>query len=281
MERNIDFRTPSSRIAQKLTMARLQSNGHLLDGSLATGSYWLDDDAWYLITNWHNITGCHPVTHAAMSGTGFLPTHVKFNNMVAITVEGVEGRQVLKWDTNVAPLYDSDNKPLWLEHPTHRHAVDVVALKLFVDSDANIFSLPINKHPNWFDLSLVPGDDCFVLGYPKDIDAGFHLPLWKRASIASEPSIDHGGLPRLLIDTATRPGMSGAPVIAVSNGWHVPIGGEGVQDGVFGRVESFVGIYSGRTDDDQLGVQIGMVWKASVIDEILQGKVKGSNPLAP
>jgi hypothetical protein len=52
-----------------------------------------------------------------------------------------------------------------------------------------------------------------------------------------------------------------------------------VQDGVFGRVESFVGIYSGRTDDDRLGVQIGIVWKASVINEILRG-VKGSNPLA-
>lgn len=76
-------------------MARLQSNGHMLDGALATGSYWLDDDAWYLITNWHNITGCHPVTRAAMSGTGFLPTHVKLNYIVANTVEATEEQQLL------------------------------------------------------------------------------------------------------------------------------------------------------------------------------------------
>ena len=88
----------------------------------------------------------------------------------------------------------------------------------------------------------MPGDDCFVLGYPKNIDAGLDLPLWKRASIASEPSIDHGGLPRLLIDTATRKGMSGAPIVAISNGYNVPIGGKGIEDSVFGRVESFVGI---------------------------------------
>jgi hypothetical protein len=49
----------------------------------------------------------------------------------------------------------------------------------------------------------------------------------------------------------------------------------------FGSVESFVGIYSGRTDDDQLGVQIGVVWKANVIEEILKAKVTGSNPLPP
>lgn len=280
----MDFRTPSSRIAQKLTMTRIQSNGDFLDGALATGSYWLDDNAWYLITNWHNVTGCHPVTHEAMSPeTGFLPTHVKFSYVEADKVENIEGQYVLKWGAKIAPLYDSDNNPLWLEHPRYGHAVDVVALKLFVDSaeNANIFSMPINKHPNWFAINLAPGDDCFVLGYPKNLDAGFHLPLWKRASIASEPSIDHGGLPKLLIDAATRQGMSGAPVIAVSNGYHVPIDGKGVQDGVLGRVKSFVGIYSGRTDDDQLGVQIGVVWKASVIEEILRGKVTGSNPLAP
>jgi hypothetical protein len=40
----------------------------------------------------------------------------------------------------------------------------------------------------------------------KGLTAGFDLLLWKRASIASEPSIDHGGLPLLLTDTTTRKG---------------------------------------------------------------------------
>jgi hypothetical protein len=76
-------------------------------------------------------------------------------------------------------------------------------------------------------------------------------------------------------------GGGGAPVIAVSNGCNVPIGGKGIQDAIFRRVESFVGIYSGRTDDDSLGIQIGIVWKTRVIDEILRGKMRGSNPLVP
>lgn len=239
----LGIETNCSRIAQKLIMARQQSNGELLHGSLATGSFWLDDGAWYLITNWHNITGCNPVTGAAMSKTGFLPTHVIVHLLYS---DMVEGRERLRWNGKLAPLYDDHGVPLWFEHPTYRNAVDVVALKLGMQSaeDADIFSLPINKHPNWFDLSLVPGGDCFVLGYPKGVDAGFHLPLWKRASIASEPSLDHAGLPRLLIDTATRLGMSGAPVVAVSNGWNVPRGG-GIGDAVFGRVETFVGVTPG------------------------------------
>jgi hypothetical protein len=71
----MEFRTPSTRIAQKLTMARVQPEGHFVNGALGTGTYWIHDDAWYLITTWHNITGCHPVKHVALSDTtGFLPT---------------------------------------------------------------------------------------------------------------------------------------------------------------------------------------------------------------
>jgi len=184
------------------------------------------------------------------------------------------------WITKVFPLYSSDCRPLWLEHPDFYRKVDVAALELFADKEVEptMFSLPINRYKEWFDFDQMPGDRCFVLGYPKGLDGGFHLPLWKGASIASEPSIDHSGLPRILIDTATRPGMSGAPVIAVSNGYHVPLRGT-MNDAVFGRVEAFLGVYSGRIDDDQLGAQIGIVWKAEVIDKILECGVNGSNPL--
>ena len=143
----MEFQTASSRIAQKLAMARLQPNGELLNGALATGSLWLEDGAWYLITNWHNISGCNPTTHTAMSCTGFLPTHAVFNYIVTDPTQGGEIQQKMTWNRKVTPLYDSDNKPLWFEHPTHGHAVDVVALKLFDDSpeNSNILSMPINR----------------------------------------------------------------------------------------------------------------------------------------
>jgi len=278
------FETPISRIAHRLRMSRLQTDGStFIDAAVGTGSYWSVGDDWYLITNWHNITGCNPITHEAMSkNTGVIPTHLTHQWIEIDDLEKSPEQQKVMWKAFAVQLYEEDNKPLWFEHPKFGHKVDVVAIKVFEGrhDKRNIFSLPVNDN-QWFALNILPGSDCFVLGYPKGLDGGFDLPLWKRASIASEPSYDHGGLPRLLIDTATREGMSGAPVVAVSNGYHVPIGGTGFKDSVIGRVESFIGVYSGRMDDDPLGVQIGIVWKEKLINEIIQGSVRGSNPLIP
>lgn len=56
----------------------------------------------------------------------------------------------------------------------------------------------------------------YVLGYPKGLHGGDDFPVWKRASIASEPDLDIDGLPKVLVDTATRPDVW--PVIAVRRG---------------------------------------------------------------
>ncbi len=75
------------------------------------------------------------------------------------------------------------------------------------------------------DLTVRCGDDAFVLGYPHFVDGGASfLPIWKRASIASDPRIAQGPghPPRVLVDTATRQGMSGGPVFVRQSGYIVP-----------------------------------------------------------
>jgi hypothetical protein len=72
----------------------------------------------------------------------------------------------------------------------------------------------------------------------------------------------------MLIDTATRPGMSGSPVIwrgaqyfdEANNTWvHTT-----------GNVSRFLGIYSGRVAaKDTIEAQLGLVWRASLIEEII------------
>jgi len=58
------------------------------------------------------------------------------------------------------------------------------------------------------------GMDAFILGFPKGIAHQQLLPIWKRGSIATEPEIPReDDLPVFLVDTATREGMSGAPVL--------------------------------------------------------------------
>lgn len=110
------------------------------------------------------------------------------------------------------------------------------------------------------------GSDVFILGYPFGITGGEKLPIWKRASIASEPAIDLDGLPKIFVDTASRPGMSGSPVILKQRRQATII-----QGNLISRYSMrFIGIYSGRIgSNDQLQAQLGIVWKAHVIDEII------------
>jgi hypothetical protein len=72
----------------------------------------------------------------------------------------------------------------------------------------------------------------------------------------------------MLIDTATRKGMSGAPVIAVADGdFEI----EGVQPAYRppGRVYRFLGTYSGRLGGDEMQAQLGIVWRQSALSNIL------------
>jgi hypothetical protein len=123
------------------------------------------------------------------------------------------------------------------------------------------------------------GMDAFILGFPKGIAHQQLLPIWKRGSIATEPEIPReDDLPVFLVDTATREGMSGAPVLLRSfSGYGKADGSSVLGTGPFTR---FIGIYSGRFGaDDELAVQLGRVWHRSVIDELLANGVPGSYEL--
>ncbi len=136
---------------------------------------------------------------------------------------------------------------------------------------ANAESLELDK------LSLTPGMDVFVLGYPRGISGGGRFPLWKRGSIASEPDVNIDDLPKMYIDTATREGMSGAPVYAQEVGVWAPEGKKLPDGAMFGRGHRFIGIYSGRVGDDPFLAQLGIVWKEEAIQEIIAGARSGTS----
>jgi hypothetical protein len=58
-------------------------------------------------------------------------------------------------------------------------------------------------------------------------------------------------------------------------GLHGVKGGAITDDTIFGRIRKFVGVYSGRIGDDELKAQLGVVWKARVISEIVGAKTFG------
>lgn len=257
-----------------------------LKGATATGFFWFRNDKWYLVTNLHVVTGWNYEVKKSLSSTGLTPTHLDFSFSVdCSSPDDPTELMMLKRVGKRVNLYQ-DDQPNWLVHPTHKTNVDVAVVKLFVSPDAveirshfgarDIITKPINKLD--FDESYQPkvSDDSFVIGFPKAMHAmGF--PIWKRASIASEPDIDLDGLPKLLIDTATRQGMSGSPVFARSFGVFSP-GSVLSKDSFIGEATNFLGVYSGRIGEDELGVQLGIVWKSTVIDEIIDGDTRGSIP---
>jgi hypothetical protein len=145
-------------------------------------------------------------------------------------------------------------------------AIPLAGLEETAIKAANDPSLDLDKPP------IEPGIDAFVLGYPEGLSGGGKFAIWKRATIASEPDLDMGDLPRIYIDTATRAGMSGAPVYAQQVGYWMPEGETDPAKAVIGRGRRFLGVYSGRIKagpEDEFKAQLGVVWKESALIELL------------
>lgn len=251
---------------------------------VGTGFFYEHDGNCFFITNWHNATGRRPDTLACISLTAALPTKIR-TKMLQKRKAGAEGPDLFQWHTIDLPLYEDEerNFPVWLEHPGHGRAVDVVAIPVPPLPEngpcaANATTLSLDK------IRLRPGLDVFALGYPKGLTGGAQFPLWKRGTISTEPDMDHDGLPKLLIDSATRDGMSGSPVYAQEVGYWLPEDKTQPDEHVIGIGRRFIGVYSGRiTGEDELSAQLGIVWKERSITEIIAAGKRGisSFGLAP
>ncbi len=224
---------------------------------------------WFLVTNWHVVTGRHPTTGQPLNEqTGAVPDEI----VIAHHVENALGT----WHPVVEPLYSPAGAPLWLEHPNHGRKVDVVALPLtvtagsgFIGHDPHIEGVPIR-----YGVS----QPLSIIGFPYGRTGGGLLGIWTQGYVASEPELDFDGLPAFLIDARTRRGQSGSPVIAYADGGMVATddGGSSLYGG---PVERFIGVYSGRIadpTDPQPSTDLGFVWKRSVVEEILDSGVEGT-----
>jgi hypothetical protein len=227
----------------------------------ATGFVWERHNRHFLITNWHVVTGRNNETAETLAAHGGVP------NKLRTLFHPREGR----FDTypREIDLYDADGHPIWLWHPIHKRGIDVIAIALLPAGTEWKFR-PINTLPHE-PLSVQVGMDVFVLGYPFGV-APPSFPVWKRGSIASEPELVRIGLKYHLVDTASRPGMSGAPVVLRTYGAHLTESGPSLTTDPATR---FLGVYSGRlyTSDAQ-DAQLARVWPESFITEIIDANTR-------
>ncbi len=237
--------------------------------SNATGFVYQYLDKYYLVSNWHVFSGRHAISRKPLdTKNSSLPDKIR----IYFPIDGEIGI-VDKIDCSLKD--ESNDTYYWLEHP-QENKVDVAVLP--INWRTEYATYPINqinesRGINDFPAGLYIGQEIFILGYPRGIKGGGGFPIWKRATIAVEPYIamdDDFGL-KILVDAATREGMSGSPVIVAGTpGCAVLF--DGKKQSIHIRpFKLFVGIYSGRiAGDDELSAQLGIVWKEKTIREIIE-----------
>jgi S1-C subfamily serine protease len=233
--------------------------------SVATGFVWKRRDRFYLITNWHVVAATNIFTRRLLSDHGARPN--RFECPFVIRTGAFER------ETIDIPIRDENDAPLWLVHPVQdRRAIDVVAIPLDASAlQGKVTLYPVNDlAPGRIAIRI--GMDVFILGYPFGSGPPA-FPVWKRGSIASEPDLVKITTGYYLIDTASRPGMSGSPVVLRSWRGHV------MEDNRFvattdGPIDRVIGVYSGRKDDAPGEAQIGIVWHVDYVDDIIDANVR-------
>lgn len=234
-------------------LIEMQFNGQ----SLSTGTAFVVDTRKgpHLVTNRHNVTGRNQETGAPLSSTGGIPNHI-------VVIHNRKGH-LGQWLPKAEPLL-SDGKPRWVEHPTLGPKADFVVLKLTDLNDVDLF--PYDLATPSKQLHVGPADAVSVIGFPFGITAGGAFAVWATGFLASEPEVNFGDLPIQLIDCRSRPGQSGSPVLAYRSGGAAPMT-DGSTAMFTGPVERFIGIYSGRINNES---DLGIVWKASSLAQLVQ-----------
>ena len=234
----------------------------------ATGFFHKSGDKFWIISNWHVFSGRNPITGQSLRKDAALPDAIRLWLHIENKMGSVAQQKVA--------LVDAAGEPIWRQHKRGQD-YDVAVLRVgTLPKGCIAYDLPRPRETG--DMGIKIGMDAYILGFPKGIANNKILPIWKRGSIASEPELPHDDKPLFLLDTATREGMSGAPVLLRTfGGYHST---DGNQNLVVGASTRFVGIYSGRyVADDEFGAQLGRVWHRSVIDQVIADGVKGSYEL--
>ncbi|MCF6362380.1 MAG: hypothetical protein L3J88_03310 [Gammaproteobacteria bacterium] len=265
--------------------------------SIGSGVIYQHGSDYYIVTAWHNLTGRHSETLKPLSKELAIPDNIVVNLAVS-TPEFLVQRHPI-----TLPLNDGE-KSLFYIHPENWPRIDVAAIPFNPRNDflselylstgeqrdirfSPIMQVlgkgtteicPIQKYlvpdsdviDRWFQ-SVEVTEELFIPGYPHNVQDYYSQPVWKRATIASSVQQGWNREPKFLIDSASKSGMSGSPVLYYSPNGSVKIRGTKYQ--FTQDVAILAGIYVGRLGvEGELDPQIGTVWNKSVIDKIIKAK---------
>lgn len=222
-----------------------------------------DGEQHLLVTNIHVLTGAGAETGVPI-GDNVVPPRI-------IRVWHPWGDiDAMHWLSIDYPLYDDHGQARWLVHPTHP-TYDIAALP--IHDVHGVHYMPYSLDPVEQPFRLMPSSDLSIIGFP--FGTSSHpvekIPIWNRATIASELDLDYAGKPMLLVDSRSRPGQSGSPVVAKRTDIAVLDNGD-VKVG-YDLPAELVGLYSGRINDQS---DLGMVWKTPAVREVVHGGARST-----
>lgn len=221
----------------------------------ATGFVVEHESIKHLVTNRHVVRGVKDSTRDVPP-----PDQIRI-------MHNREG-QMGSWIPVLEPLYDDQGFPLWLEHPAHPE-YDVIALPLTALEGVAIYT-----HDPWEKayMAVSVTDALSIVGFPFGVTGGGFFGVFTRGFIATEPYVAWNNLPAFLIDSRTRSGQSGSPVIEFLPRGGVTHSAQGMHIGSQ-TVEHFFGVYSSRINSES---DLGLVWKPLVIREIVESNVRAA-----
>lgn len=232
----------------------LDTNSSPLMLGQGTGFLIRHDAQLFLITNWHVVTGRHPVTGDSIGGSSSLPEFIEVSFPLFLGGD-------LYWTVQRIELYASGGEARWYVHPYSppgEGGTDVVALPID-EEPPSAYAYPLEDAVDPRDLS--PGAELNIVGYPFGVRTS--AAVWSRATVASEPRHGFNEDPVYLVDARSRSGQSGSPVVTTDS--------RSLTDGPPQAKAQWrlAGIYSGRVDAE---LDLGRVWWPIVIREVLQQK---------
>jgi hypothetical protein len=275
-----------------------QTGEHILR-SHATGFFIRSHTSLLLVTNWHVVTGLDPAN----------PTVSKIPPPHYVKATVISKKKMV---TELSlPLYGKSMEPLWEEHSLGSQ-VDMVVYPL---------SISLEKYFDFVDIYTAEDDtsiiekvarDVFILGYPFSREemhevfggeAPYYIPIWKRGSIASEPALRLGNRV-LLIDSLSRAGMSGAPIVIAQDDkvmnpgnkenfdlFNRMLAGDNSALNAIAKIDikeltevtvkrfRFLGVYSGTIGSTRLAeVALGKCWHVEVLRELVANSRAGDMP---
>ena len=227
--------------------------------STATAFAYKYNNKKYLVTNYHVAFGKNPITNQCIDKHAAIPNRLK----------------IIYYDKNATSMfceikYLEDINPFKFIK-INEQIVDIAVYEMPIEFTGVCINDIKKEFPELSyeeNIGLEITEPLYVLGYPRGINICY-TPIWKKSSIASEPQLNIDGIPCFYIDTTTREGMSGSPVIFYSGD-----GNYKTADGTYhlsgGITYNFVGIYSGRDRNDEPHIaQLGKVWKNELIEEVI------------